>query len=147
MPPPDSGWTSVDAGALPPRPTWASIDAGVPPVDPRGAEVWCKTSTRVTAQVMSSYLLSRRIRIHPDPETEVRMGRDGATSVACTIELCISAGGRVEGARIAKTSGYDDYDQKLRAAILTWTYRPYLIHGIPTQVSSAVEFEFKLEPE
>jgi protein TonB len=146
-PPPDSAAPSVDASALPVRPTWASIDAGAPPAAPGGAEVWCKNSTWVTPHVTNSYQLSRRTRIRPAPETEVRMERDGVTGAACTIELCISADGRVESARLAKTSGYDDYDQKLLKTVRTWTYRPYLLAGTPARVSSAVAFEFTLTAE
>ena len=101
-----------------------------------------KPPTRVESNVINSYRTSGERTIQPDDNTKNQMRIDGVTSVTCIIKLTISARGTVVDAKILKTSGYDDYDQKLRAAVLTWTYRPYKPDGTAIQVSSTVDFEY-----
>jgi TonB family protein len=57
------------------------------------------------------------------------MERHGARKVSTDVKLCISHTGMVESAEIAKPSGYEAYDLRVRADIADWQFEPYQQKG------------------
>jgi TonB family protein len=89
--------------------------------------------------------ISGETDIQPSDETQSLMIFEGVTGVSGTIALCVSPSGVVAEERMWKSTGYDDYDEKLLAAVHEWRYRPYLHDGTPVPVCSTVEFKYKLD--
>lgn len=45
--------------------------------------------------------------------------------------LCLGEDGRYEQGTLLKSTGVPGYDAKIASAMMAWTYRPYLVDGVP----------------
>lgn len=57
-----------------------------------------------------------------------------------SFKLCLGEDGRYEQGTLLKSTGVPGYDAKIASAMMAWTYRPYLVDGVPVPVCTAVTF-------
>ena len=62
-----------------------------------------------------------------------QMMRIEKQKVIGTVKLCVGTDGRVDSAKIARSTGYDDYDDKLLSEMRAWKYQAYQHEGEPTR--------------
>lgn len=79
----------------------------------------------VPASQMRQYLISSRIPIYPP-------GAHGTV----VIQAIVTARGTVEPIRVI--SGSPELRQAALDAVSTWRYRPYLVNGVPVDVSTTI---------
>ena len=79
-------------------------------------------------------------QIIPDDVTKTEIQRSGKTKVIATAKLCLSTSGEVERVDLVKSSGFPNYDDKIRSAMSTWRYRPYTVNGTAVKACTAVTF-------
>lgn len=70
------------------------------------------------------------------------MIRNGVSGVKGTVRLCADTAGTVTEATLTEATGYDEYDQKLVAAVRDWRFRPYVVNGQAYAVCSTAEFVY-----
>ncbi|MBK9031577.1 MAG: energy transducer TonB [Myxococcales bacterium] len=70
-------------------------------------------------------------RIYPPDRVRVEMVHGDRDQLRGTFKLCVSATGVVDSVRVMQSTGYDDYDGALVAAMQAWRYRPYKVNGVP----------------
>ena len=58
-----------------------------------------------------------------------QMMRIEKQKVIGTVKLCVGTDGRVDSAKIARSTGYDDYDDKLLSEMRAWKYQAYQHEG------------------
>jgi hypothetical protein len=78
--------------------------------------------------------------IVPDDKTKEAIQKAGKDKIVASYKLCLSSNGSVTTVTQLKSSGFPDYDAKIKAGIKTWRYRPYVINGAPAPVCTAVTF-------
>jgi TonB family protein len=76
----------------------------------------------------------------PDDKTKEAIQKAGKDKIVASYKLCLSSNGSVTTVTQLKSSGFPDYDAKIKAGIKTWRYRPYVINGAPAPVCTAVTF-------
>ena len=107
-----------------------------PPPLPPSVSVW---------QTVSPTLLEgNRIRgdkdIEPDAPTKAQIAKSGKDRLIGSYKLCIDAQGAVTAVMPLKSTGFSDYDAKLRREMQQWAYRPYTINGKAVPVCTAATF-------
>jgi TonB family protein len=105
-----------------------------------------KTATgAVTITQADLEKLRRRgsLEIEPAPATREQMERHGARKVSTDVKLCISRLGTVESAEIAKPSGYEAYDLRVRADVADWQFDPYQQNGRGVQACTTVTVTYQ----
>lgn len=81
--------------------------------------------------------------IFPDDDTKAALAESGRTQLVIPIKVCVSSTGGVTIVSVLKASGFPAYDEKLRATIKTWRYRPFLVDGAAVPVCSIVQFVYR----
>jgi TonB family protein len=76
--------------------------------------------------------------IVPDHETKVEIQKAGKHRLVIPVKLCIAETGVVRRVQILKSSGFPDYDAKIKRTIETWTYTPVVVDGVAKRVCSAI---------
>jgi protein TonB len=66
----------------------------------------------------------------------------GVSSVTGTVRLCVDATGSVTESTLTRSTGYDDYDKELVAAVRGWRYQPYVSNGLAFPVCSTATFAY-----
>ncbi|TMQ14562.1 MAG: TonB family protein [Deltaproteobacteria bacterium] len=105
-----------------------------PPPEPRN----------VVPSVLQGLRISGETQLHPSTVTQNQMLRDNASRVQAIIQLCLDTGGRVASARVRRSTGYDEYDRTLLAAVGQWLYRPYMMGATPVPACSTVTFIYAI---
>jgi TonB family protein len=80
--------------------------------------------------------------VHPGKQTRAAMIHAGVSSVKGTVRLCADTAGAVTESTLTESTGYDDYDRKLVAAVRDWRFRPYVVNGTAFSVCSTAEFVY-----
>ena len=71
------------------------------------------------------------------------MTRAGTDSVTAILEMCLDKSGAVTRKRIVRSSGYADYDAKLRSGVARWRYEPYRANGKPAAICTQLTFVYR----
>lgn len=77
--------------------------------------------------------------IMPSSRTQTRIQRDGKDLVTAVVKMCLTATGSVESLNVVQSSGYSDYDQRIRSKMRQWRYE--LNEAIP--VCTTVTFNYR----
>lgn len=85
-------------------------------------------------------------QIYPPDTVKQSMQRDGKTDLRAVVQVCVSAGGRVDSTRLMKSTGYQAYDDELQSKIRDWGYRPYMVGGKASPMCSVVMFTYHVRP-
>jgi cysteine-rich repeat protein len=115
-----------------------------------GCSSTCRTEPRpartalVAPNVLQGLRISGETEIRPSSTTASMMARDRATEVSGTVMVCIASDGRVASATMRVSTRYDDYDDKLLAAVRDWHYRPYMLDATPVPACSLVRFVYRI---
>jgi hypothetical protein len=101
-------------------------------------------SVSVWQPVPPTLLEANRLRgdkdIEPDAPTKAQIAKSGKDRLIGSYKLCIDTQGAVATVTLLKSTGFSDYDAKLRREMQQWAYRPYVINGKATPVCSAATF-------
>jgi protein TonB len=81
--------------------------------------------------------------IQPDEATKLQMARDGRVRVQAVVKMCLSAQGDVIDTKLGQSSGYAEYDARIRDTMQSWKYRPYLVDNQPAPVCTQVTFIYQ----
>ncbi len=84
-------------------------------------------------------------QIHPPSATRNAMARAGKDRTTAIMLVCLGKSGAVSKARIIRSSGYEEYDAKLRTGVRRWRYEPYRANGIPAPICTQLTFVYKQE--
>ena len=100
--------------------------------------------------VRAAILEGQRIRgnpqIHPPETARNAMLRDGAQRTQAVVKLCLDTQGAPSAVELVKSSGYTEYDARLRAEIRTWRYRPYRLEdGTAIAVCTSIVFRYEMK--
>lgn len=113
-----------------------TIDEPPPPPPP--------PKPRVVPQVaVEAQRIAGEKQILPDDSTRMQMQRDGKNQIVATVKMCLSAGGDISSISVLRSSGYPDYDRKIRAKMGEWKYNPFLVNGKPVPVCTSVTFIYR----
>ncbi|WP_428267738.1 TonB family protein [Haliangium sp.] len=100
-----------------------------------------RTEPRVVKPtVVEGQRVAGNARIAPDQEVKLQMARDGRERIQAVVKMCLDRSGEVSSTQIVRSSGFADYDAKLRREMRSWVYRPYLAGGEPVPVCTTVTF-------
>ncbi|HEX3759039.1 MAG TPA: TonB family protein [Kofleriaceae bacterium] len=80
--------------------------------------------------------------VEPSNHARSTMIQAGVISVMGTVRLCVDAAGSVTESTLTKSTGYDDYDKELVAAVRGWRYQPYVANGLAFPVCSTATFVY-----
>jgi hypothetical protein len=107
------------------------------------------STAHATTVVPASKIESRRVagetQIVPDDATRAAIGKAGRRVVG-VFKMCIDTAGAVSRVDRLKSTGFAAYDRKLRGAMTTWRYRPYLVGGKAVPVCAAITFIYSQRP-
>lgn len=98
---------------------------------------------RVAPTVIEARRVAGEARIAPDSATKLAMQRDGRGQIEAAVVMCVNRAGAVSSTKLVRSSGYDDYDRKLTAAMRAWRYRPYSVDGTAAAVCTTVTFIYR----
>ncbi|GAB4567050.1 MAG: hypothetical protein Tsb0020_19300 [Haliangiales bacterium] len=79
-------------------------------------------------------------QIQPDDTTKIQMQRDAKNRIVAVYKMCLNKGGAVTKINMVKSSGYPDYDRKIRSKMQEWRYQPYMVNGQAIPVCSSITF-------
>jgi periplasmic protein TonB len=130
------GWSlgHCDAGAnQPAEPLGGVISENAPPIQRSLGPV------RISGGVIAGNLLTK---VPPQYPAEAR-----AAGVSGTVEMhaIISKDGTIE--KLTVISGPAMLQTAAVDAVKQWTYRPYLLNGVPTEVDTTILVNFNLSPK
>jgi hypothetical protein len=90
--------------------------------------------------------ISGNARIEAPNNVKVSMQRAGDSKVVGTIKVCGDKGGRVVRTSVAKSTGYEAYDDKLASEMSDWRYEPLLDEdGEPTSFCTFVTLIYVMQ--
>lgn len=115
-------------------------DPSVPPGDDDDDDDTKKTRDIGETEVNRQFLSGER-QIHPDDATRARMSRDGMTGTRVVVKMCLDSRGHVISVDTLRSSGYPDYDARIRSVMRTWRYRPF---SGDTTVCAPITFQYNL---
>jgi hypothetical protein len=118
----DNGYTAPSAPPPPPPP---------PPANPPQI---------VAPNVLDANRIAGEEKILPDAKTRAEIAKSGRTRVIASAKICIDKAGAVTGVSMMKSSGWAAYDDEIRAGMLTWKYRPFMVNGVATAACTAIMF-------
>jgi TonB family protein len=84
-------------------------------------------------------------QIRPPSSTTTAMLRDGKAQVTALVRMCLDRSGRVIDATVVTSSGYADYDARLRTGVKRWRYQPYSANGRPIAICTHITFVYRQE--
>jgi len=108
-----------------------------------------KEDVETPPQMVPSSVLSSLTRtagesqIQPPTSTRNAMSREGTQQVTATILMCLDKQGGVASQKLVRSSGFPDYDAKLRSGVRRWRYRPFLANGKAAAICTQVIFVYK----
>ncbi len=110
-------------------------DGGALPTSSEGAIV-------VEATALEAARLRGKPKIRPPKGVRTHMADARRTALTATVKICVDATGVPQRVTMLKSSGYVAYDLRLRNAVATWRYRPFVIDGSAAVVCAAVTFDY-----
>ncbi|MCP4445817.1 MAG: energy transducer TonB [Myxococcales bacterium] len=84
-------------------------------------------------------------QIQPLSSTRNAMTRAGKDSAMAIMRMCLDNSGAVSKAQIVRSSGYAEYDAKLKSSVRRWRYEPFLANGRPAAICTQVTFIYQQE--
>jgi hypothetical protein len=100
----------------------------------------------VAPQALEARRLAGDRIVEPDAETKKKIVADQRRIAAAIFQLCIDERGAVVTTDLLHSSGYPDWDDKIRSTMReTWRYRAFELKGHLTPVCTAVTQTFKNE--
>jgi TonB family protein len=84
-------------------------------------------------------------QIKPSRNVQNQILSDGLTGVTAAVKLCIDTSGRVSSVTLIASTKYPEYDQQLMDGARRWSYRPYLVNGVPTPACGPVNFVYGIK--
>jgi outer membrane biosynthesis protein TonB len=96
----------------------------------------------VAPQALEAGRVAGSKTIAPDDDTKLAVARSGQTKIFGTFKLCVDTAGTVSSLQMMKSTGVENYDQKIVQAMHDWRYRPFLHDGKPTPVCTAATFVY-----
>lgn len=102
----------------------------VPPQPPQNVPPSLLEGNRVAGNKM----------IVPEDSTALEIKRSGKDRVVGSFKLCLTDDGTVLSVNQLKSTGFADYDTKIKAEMQTWRYIPYLVNGKAVPVCTAITF-------
>lgn len=119
-------------------------DLCAPPPVPVAAEV--ETPEHVPAAVLGTLRRTAgEAQIQPPSATKNAMSRTGKDSIKAILLMCLDKSGAVTRKQIVRSSGYADYDAKLRSGVARWRYEPYRANGKPAAICTQLTFVYHQE--
>jgi hypothetical protein len=80
--------------------------------------------------------------IEPSDETKEVIADAKKKNVTGTFKVCVDDHGTVTSATPVKSTGFDDYDSTVAAAVQKWTYSPFLVNARAVPVCTAVTVSY-----
>lgn len=96
---------------------------------------------RVASDVLARVTGERTIE--PDDPDKRRIQDSKVTAIAGSFWVCIDGTGKVSRVDPIESTGITGFDAKIRAALQTWTYKPYAPAGEPLEACTAVSFLYQ----
>jgi len=96
---------------------------------------------RVASDVLSRVTGARTIE--PDDPDKRRIQDSKVSAIAGSFWVCVDATGKVARVDPIESTGITGFDAKIRAALQTWTYKPYAPAGEPLEACTAVSFLYQ----
>ncbi|HWU91066.1 MAG TPA: hypothetical protein VN253_27560 [Kofleriaceae bacterium] len=84
-------------------------------------------------------------RITPDDATRTEMASAKVTRVIGSFKVCLDATGAVTTVDKLKSTGFEAYDRKIEAELLSRRYRPVEVDGKPGATCTAQTFVYRNE--
>ncbi len=69
----------------------------------------------------------------------------GKRHISAGVKLCIDPRGVPSRVQVLGSTGFPEADEKLRAEVSAWRYRPYRVNGHPVSACTAVMFRYEIE--
>jgi TonB family protein len=63
--------------------------------------------------------------------------------VIASAKICLDTQGNVRNVVLVKSSGFPEYDDKIRTQMNSWRYRPYTVNGSAVAACTAVTFIYQ----
>lgn len=99
----------------------------------------------VPAKLIEGHRISGESQIRPPDSVQAKMMGKAERRAVGTVHLCVDRAGAVRSLRVLRSTGYDEYDQRLISRMRDWRYRPYrLSGGAAVPVCTAVTFIFQI---
>jgi TonB family protein len=108
-------------------------------------EVVKKKTTTITIPETDASRVSGNSRIEAPQNVKIQMQRADVHRVLGTIKLCVNDRGSVTRASVAKSTGYDDYDDKLVSEMSDWRYQPLVRDGAKTPFCTFVTLVYLMK--
>lgn len=99
---------------------------------------------RVPPNALESLRVGARTDPVPDESDAQAMAHGTQPVLLAYVKLCVDAAGEPSSVVLLKSSGFPDYDAKLRAAVRTWRYRPFVVDGNARPVCTDVSFRYQV---
>ena len=97
----------------------------------------------VPATVLEARRIAGKKQIFPSAHTRHAMANHRQKELVAVVRMCLSSSGQVTQLQVIKSSGYEDYDQRLLAKMRLWRYSPHRINRRPVSVCTAVTFVYR----
>jgi len=100
----------------------------------------------VIAHLIEGARIEGNPRIEPPDSVRQAMVRAGQNMVKGDVKMCLDREGKVRSLRVLRSTGHDEYDQRLLAGMRSWRYRPYkLDSGAKVSVCTVVTFIYRVQ--
>jgi TonB family protein len=98
----------------------------------------------VAPDALESLRVGTRADPVPDESDAQAMAHGTRPVLIANVKLCVDAAGEPSSVTMLRSSGFLDYDAKLRAAVRTWRYRPFVVDGNARPVCTDVAFRYQV---
>jgi TonB family protein len=98
------------------------------------------------AHVVDAAVLGDRLggdaRLAPDEAEQAYIAEHALAPVDGIVFYCLDEDGRVDRARLMRSTGMASYDKRLVEGVQSWRFAPYVVHGQPQRVCSFTHWMF-----
>ena len=84
--------------------------------------------------------------IEPSRHDAKAMETSGRGVVGGVVKMCLDAAGAPTEVTPVRSTGYPDYDARIKAGVERWRFRPYLVGEKPVPVCSSVSISYRPDP-
>lgn len=92
----------------------------------------------ITPQALEAQRVSGDKNIVPADVTKTQIQRSGKSRLVVPVKLCVTEKGTVKSVNVMKSSGFADYDAKIKREMQSWRYRPFMVNGKAAPVCTAI---------
>ncbi len=97
------------------------------------------------ADLSSLRRLAGDAQIQPPSSTKNAMSRAGERRAVAIMLMCLDKRGSVSRQKLVRSSGYPEYDAKLKSGMRKWRYAPYRANGKATAICTQLTFVYQQE--